>query len=218
MGKDIGMTKTADRRNSFFRYGNEDIILIEQDSKSKLWKMKFTTPEHYVVSREFDRTVGMYANAPDSVVAIGMMEFSDSLIGEEMSIYSVMDMFIDRCFNDSVFDSRTEKAVWLCMDFLHYEQIEEILNVYSSRIVWPSDDDSDFMRKLLLKYEPKSSGPEYRTNLKRFMTDNGISGVFMESDGRMEELMSHEEFADMPCFVAKTGKSNEFCGFKYLQR
>jgi len=212
------MAKNIERNNSFYRYGNEDIILIEQDEKSKLWKIKFTTPNHYVVSREFDRTVGMYANAPDSVVAVGLMEFSDSLLGEEMSIYSVMDRFIDRCFDDSAFNSYTENALWLCLDFLHYEQLEEILNGYSSRIVWPSGEDYDFMQRLLLKYEPKTSGPEYCSMLKRFMTEHKISGVFMCADKRMEELMSHEEFMDIPCFVAKTGKYSDFCGFEYLQR
>ena len=145
--------------NSFYRLGGIEILSMSRDERSGLWKIYLSTPEHYLVSREFDRTVGMYANAPDDVVRQGLMDFSDSIAGGQLSLFKVMDMFIDRCFDESVFDCNTENAVWMCIDYPSYQEVEEMLATYNCRLRWYSKDEEvgDLVDRALFR-TPNGSG------------------------------------------------------------
>ena len=215
------MRKNAEREcaNSFYKYGNEDILGIEQDELSHLWKIKFTTSEHYVVSREFDRSKGLYGNAPDDTVRVALMEFSDTLFGKELSIFDVMDMFIDRCFDESVFDTYTTNAIWLSYDFLHYDEIEDILNTFGSRIVWMDGSEAEQLKSLTYKYTSASKGSLdfYFKQFLDMVANHNVQSVFTRGDGEMIKFMKDTRLKDIPLFKPKVN-ANSSVGFFELAK
>lgn len=206
--------------NSFYRFGNEDILHIEQDALSKLWKIKFTTREHYVVSREFDRSRGMYGGAPDDVIRVALMEYSDMLLGDELSIWSVIDLFIGRCFDDSAFMTEPVNAFWLSMDYLHYDEMEDLNASYGVRIVWPKDDDGPTLRDIILKYSPRSNpnSEALRDRFNELVRRYSVKMVFMKDEGGVAELMRDPDTVQISCFRPEYKSNGDFTGFAYVGR
>lgn len=210
--------------NSFYHLGDIDILTFEQDEKSKLYKIYLSTSEHYVVSREFDKTKGLYANAPEAIIRKGLMDFSASLLGKELSYYDIMDMFIDRCFDDSVFDRYTENAVWMCMDYPSYEEIEEILSTYCCRIKWFDKKDNDFdlmelLNTAIYKTPVTNGKSELAERLMNSFKSNRITSIFMNKDMMVEKFITEKAFENFPIFMAEFSSKNgdELVSFKYLK-
>lgn len=206
--------------NSLYNLGGIEILSMAQDEISGLWKIYLSTPEHYLVSREFDRSVGMYANAPDEIVRQGLMDFSDSLLGEQMSLFKVIDMFIDRCFDERIFDGYTENAIWMCIDYPSYEEMEEILNTYNCRIRWFSDDDAlaELVHKALYKMPSGALKDGLISGLKDEMKANRVTSLFMNRDSMVEKFLMDSEFSEMPVFIGEFSDDGEFMSFSYLKR
>ena len=206
--------------NSFYRLGGIEILSMSRDERSGLWKIYLSTPEHYLVSREFDRTVGMYANAPDDVVRQGLMDFSDSIAGGQLSLFKVMDMFIDRCFDESVFDCNTENAVWMCIDYPSYQEVEEMLATYNCRLRWYSKDEEvgDLVDRALFRTPNGSGRSELASGLSRCFAENRVTTLFMNPDGMVERLLSDAALSEMPVFVGRFADNGDFAGFSYLRR
>ena len=215
----MGKVKDIESVNSFYKYGDEGILLIEQDTLSSLWKIKFTTENHYVVSREFNRSVGLYANAPDEVVLNGLMDFSTTIIGKELSIYDTIDMFIDRCFDESVFGKYTEKALWLSLDYPRYVEVEEILSTYNSRIYWPANDgEMCLMRDVIIRGIEKDGYVTTASEIVDMMKEHKVSSVFVGIDNKMKDYIRKTEFNDIPCFVSTFKGNGDFNGFEYFRK
>ena len=206
--------------NSFYNIGGIEILSLEQDEISKLWKIYLSTAEHYLVSREFDRSVGLYANAPDDVIRQGLMDFSDSLIGKQFSLWKVMDLFIDRCFDESIFDEYTANAVWMSFDYPSYPQFEEIISTYNCRLKW--FDANSYMGNLLSSAMRKTLAGDYKHNLakelKSGFSDNGITTVFMNPDKISQKFISDAEFENVPTFIGDFSENGDFLKFDYMRR
>lgn len=214
------MKKQRNSPNSFYRFGGIEILSLAQDERSKLWKIYFSTPDHYLVSREFDRSVGLYANAPDDVIRQGLMDFSDSLMGSQLSLFKVMDMFIDRCFDENVFYGEVENAVWMCIDYPTYDEVEEIINTYNCRIKWFDGDDSsisDCLKQVLYRMPDGEQRKELIRNLKEEFQAHKITSVFMNRDSMVEKFITDREFTDMPIFMGEFSDDGEFISFNYLR-
>lgn len=211
-------------RNSLYALGGPEILSLSQDDLSGLWKIYLSTPEHYLVSREFDRSVGMYGNAPDDIVRHGLMEFSDELHGAQLSMFKVVDMFIDRCFDESVFGPDTENAVWMCMDFPTYDEVEAVLNVHNSRLRWFSKDDpkagqlAEGVERAVYRTPSGSAKDELVEGLVRGFSENGISSVFMNSDTIVEKFLMDKGFSDLPVFLGQFSDDGDFLSFAYVPR
>lgn len=209
--------------NSFYKLGGIEILSMQQDELSGLWKIYLSTPEHYLVSREFDRSVGMYANAPDNIVRQGLMDFSDSLLGGQLSLFKVMDMFIDRCFDDRAFDGYTENALWMCIDYPTYNEIEDILNTYNCRLRWFEKDDpkngafAELVERALYKTPTGNGKSELVAELKKGFVDNKITSVFMNRDSMVEKFLTDREFSDMPIFMGQFSDDGDFVSFSYMK-
>lgn len=201
-----------EQNNSFYKYGDVDMLSIEQDEVSHLWKIKLMTPTNYVVSREFDRTKGMYANASDEMIRIGLMEFSTSLLGEELAIYFVIDRFIDRCFSDDVFNKYTENAIWLSLEYPSYIQVENILNDYSCRLIFFDENSYEYSiyHDFIFKY--KSNTEEFKNLLK----DKKFKIGYMNSDSKVESQLKSKLYDDFVVFKS-TYKNDEFNGFSIIR-
>jgi len=204
--------------NSFYRYGDIDILSIEQDEESNLWKIKLSTEQNYVVSEEFDRTVGMYGNAPDAVILDGLMGFSESIVGQQMSIFDIMHLFIERCFSDSVFSGYTENAIWTSIEYPRYLEMEEMLNTYNVRLRWFNDESTmgEAMKTALYK-QPVG---EVKTNAIQRINEGiryyKITSAFMHDDKQMERFLSDFSFQNFPIFKAVFKNDGEkFIEFKY---
>lgn len=207
--------------NSFYNYGTISILSIEQDDMSGLWKIKFATPEHYVVSREFDRSVGLLANADDGVVRNALMDFSDSVDGNEFSIYKTMDLFVDRCFSDDAFyGQKPEYAIWLSGNWPTYAMVEEALNGFGYRMLWFADGsdekrvlDTAVLRTFSIEREGRNL-EELAETMKRF----GANAVFVDSDDKVGMRNArHQSFSDMPLFVTEYKVNGAFNTFKYAR-
>ena len=216
-------TKKSDNSaspNSFYRLGGMEILSLQQDEISNLWKIYLSTTDHYLVSREFDRSVGLYANAPDNIVRQGLMDFSDSLIGSQFSMWKTIDLFIDRCFDENAFDGYTENAVWLSFDYPSYSQIEDIIGTYNCRLRW--FDQSSVFGKLLndamVKTLVGDDRMELIDGLKTLFSENKITSVFMNHDTISEKLISDSEFENMPVFMGEFSQNGDFNRFNYLKR
>lgn len=208
--------------NSFYNYGTISILSIEQDETSGLWKIKFATPDHYVVSREFDRSVGILANADDGVVRNALMDFSDSVGGNEFSIYKTMDLFVDRCFSDDAFyGQKPEYAVWLSGNWPTYAMVEEALNGYGYRMLWFADG-SDEKRVLDTAVFRTYSSEREGGNLEALadtMKRYGANAVFVDSDDKVGMRNArHRSFVDMPLFVTEYKANGTFNTFRYTNR
>lgn len=206
--------------NSFYRLGGIEILSMQQDEISKLWKIYLSTTEHYLVSREFDRSVGLYANAPDDIVRQGLMEFSDSLLGCQFSLWKTMDLFIDRCFDNNAFDGYTENAVWMSFDYPSYSQVEDIIGTYNCRLKW--FDQSSELGKLISDATVRTLvGDDKRKlieGLKSGFAENKITSVFMNHDTISERLLSDSDFDDVPVFMGEFSDNGDFIKFNYLKR
>ena len=206
--------------NSFYRLGDIEILSMQQDEISKLWKIYLSTTEHYLVSREFDRSVGLYANAPDNIVRQGLMEFSDSLLGCQFSLWKTMDLFIDRCFDNNAFDGYTENAVWMSFDYPSYSQVEDIIGTYNCRLRW--FDQSSELGKLISDATVKTLvGDDKRElieGLKNGFAENKITSVFMNHDTISEKLISDKDFEGVPVFMGEFSDNGDFIKFNYLKR
>lgn len=206
--------------NSFYRLGGIEILSMQQDEISKLWKIYLSTTEHYLVSREFDRSVGLYANAPDNIVRQGLMEFSDSLLGCEFSLWKTMDLFIDRCFDNNAFDRYTENAVWMSFDYPSYSQVEDIIGTYNCRLRW--FDQSSELGKLIDDATVKTLVGDGKRKLieglKNGFAENNITSVFMNHDTISEKLISDKDFEDLPVFMGEFSDNGDFIKFNYLKR
>lgn len=206
--------------NSFYRLGGIEILSMQQDEISKLWKIYLSTTEHYLVSREFDRSVGLYANAPDNIVRQGLMEFSDSLLGCQFSLWKTIDLFIDRCFDNNAFDGYTENAVWMSFDYPSYSQVEDIIGTYNCRLRW--FDQSSELGKLISDATVKTLvGDDKRElieGLKSGFAENKITSVFMNHDTISEKLISDRDFEDFPVFMGEFSDNGDFIKFNYLKR
>lgn len=206
--------------NSFYRLGGIEILSMQQDEISKLWKIYLSTTEHYLVSREFDRSVGLYANAPDNIVRQGLMEFSDSLLGCQFSLWKTMDLFIDRCFDNNAFDGYTENAVWMSFDYPSYSQVEDIIGTYNCRLKW--FDQSSELGKLISDATVKTLvGDDKRElieGLKSGFAENKITSVFMNHDTISEKLISDRDFENVPVFMGEFSDNGDFIKFNYLKR
>lgn len=221
------MNSKYESENSFYRLGDIDILTFMQDDLSNLWKFYLSADNVYVVSREFDKSHGMYANAPDEVIRRGLMDFSASLIGEKLSLYAIIDMFIDRCFDDNVFDNYTTNALWFSINPPSYEQVEDILSTYSNRILWVDNDISCKYPELgecvyRLLYKTTSACGE-RTKLletlRNEIKSNKISAIYLNKDGIVENLVYDPMFDNIPLFIGEfTQKGSEdiFNSFKYI--
>jgi len=206
--------------NSFYRLGGIEILSMQQDEISKMWKIYLSTTEHYLVSREFDRSVGLYANAPDNIVRQGLMEFSDSLLGCQFSLWKTIDLFIDRCFDNNAFDGYTENAVWMSFDYPSYSQVEDIIGTYNCRLRW--FDQSSELGKLISDATVKTLiGDDKRElieGLKNGFAENKITSVFMNHDTISEKLISDKDFEDVPVFIGEFSDNGDFLKFNYLKR
>ena len=206
--------------NSFYRLGGMEILSMQQDEISKLWKIYLSTTEHYLVSREFDRSVGLYANAPDNIVRQGLMEFSDSLLGCQFSLWKTMDLFIDRCFDNNAFDKYTENAVWMSFDYPSYSQVEDIIGTYNCRLKW--FDQSSELGKLISDATVKTLVGDYKRELieglKSGFAENKITSIFMNHDTISEKLISDSDFEDVPVFMGEFSDNGDFIKFNYLKR
>ena len=209
--------------NSFYRLGGIEILSMQKDETSGLWKIYLSTPEHYLVSREFDRSVGIYANAPDDIVRQGLMDFSDSILGGQLSLFRIIDMFIDRCFDESAFDGYTENALWMCIDYPSYDEVEEILNTYNCRLRWFTKDDkkngyfAEVVEKVLYKTPTDGGKSELISELKRGFSENNITSVFMNRDGIVEKFLMDREFSEMPIFMGQFSDDGDFISFSYVK-
>lgn len=206
--------------NSFYHLGGIEILSMQQDEISKLWKIYLSTTEHYLVSREFDRSVGLYANAPDNIVRQGLMEFSDSLLGCQFSLWKTMDLFIDRCFDNNVFDGYTENAVWMSFDYPSYSQVEDIIGTYNCRLKW-FDQSSEFGKLISDATVKTLVGDDKRKlieGLKNGFAENKITSVFMNHDTISEKLISDRDFEDIPVFMGEFSDNEDFIKFNYLKR
>lgn len=217
------MKKSSKREqspNSLYRLGGMEILSIEQDEISKLWKIYLSTPEHYLVSREFDRSVGMYANAPDDIVRKGLMDFSESILGKELSLWKIIDMFIDRCFDERVFVNDTENAVWMSIDYPSYEEVEDILMTYNSRIRWfdQTSDIGELMNIAMFKTLAGDGKRKLAEGLSKSFSENNISLVFMNPDDISSKIMTEGEFSEIPLFVGEFSEDGDFVRFKYVKR
>lgn len=209
--------------NSFYNLGGIEILSISQDETSGLWKIYLSTPEHYLVSREFDRGVGMYANAPDDVVRQGLMDFSESILGNQLSLFKIIDMFIDRCFDESAFNRDTENAIWMCIDIPSYSEVEEALNVYNCRLRWfsKSDDNSGLgenIDRILYKTPTGEAKSVVVDELKQGIESNGISSIFMNDDQIVKKFFDCDDFSDIPIYIGEFSDSGEFNRFVYFKR
>ncbi len=210
--------KSANGTNSFFRFGDSRILSIEQDELSNLWKIKLSTEDNYVVSEEFDRTKGMYGNAPDAVVLEGLMGFSASITGQQMSVFDIMHLFIDRCFSDSVFPSVVENAVWMSMEYPQYDEVEEMLNTFNARLRWfPKDYPiGDAIDAAVYRQPNGESKSRTVQNLLEGMRVYKITSVFMHDDGQVERFLSDSALQSVPVFKAVYKNGNgRFLEFKY---
>lgn len=210
---------SAEGTNSFYRFGDSRILSIEQDELSKLWKVKLSTDSVYVVSEEFDRTKGMYANAPDAVVLEGLMGFSESIAGKVMSVFDVMHLFIERCFSDSAFSDYTENAIWLSMEYPQYAEVEEMLNTFNARLKWfpkeyPIGEAIDDIVYKQPSGEMKSRDVQ---NLLEGMRVYRVTSVFMHDDSQVERFFGDSALQSVPVFksVFKNGGNGRFLEFRY---
>lgn len=206
--------------NSFYRLGGIEILSMQQDEISKLWKIYLSTTEHYLVSREFDRSVGLYANAPDDIVRQGLMEFSDSLLGCQFSLWKTIDLFIDRCFDNNAFDGYTENAVWMSFDYPSYSQVEDIIGTYNCRLKW-FDQSSELGKHIsdaTVKTLVGDNKRELIEGLKSGFAENKITSVFMNHDTISEKLLSDSDFDDVPVFMGEFSDNGDFIKFNYLKR
>ena len=210
----------AAHQNSFYRLGGIEILSIQQDEISKMWKIYLSTTEHYLISREFDRTKGLYANAPDIAIRQGMMDFSDSLIGSQFSMWKTMDLFIDRCFDENAFDKYTEKAVWMSFEQPSYAQIEEIIGTYNCRIKWfdATTEMGRMMNDATVKTLVGDDRRRLVDGLREGFAENRITSVFMNHDTISEKLISDKGFEDIPVFIADFSDGGEFLKFDYMRR
>jgi len=207
-------------KNSFFRFGGMEILSMEQDAYSFLWKIKLAADKHYVVSKEFDRTKGLYANAPDDVVRTGLMEFSNSLVGSEMSIYDVMTAFIERCFDDSAFGKYTANAAWMCMDFPHYDEIEDMLANFDTRIIWDYGPSKymDALNSLIGRYLKPEDERKYIGNLIESFEERKIGAIFMNNDQKCERIIRENgEFENVCLFKASYDNAGNFKCFQFTK-
>lgn len=221
------MNSKYESENSFYRLGDIDILTFMQDDLSNLWKFYLSTDNIYVVSKEFDKSHGMYANAPDEVIRRGLMDFSASLIGEPLSVFAIMDLFIDRCFNDNVFDKYTTDAIWFSIEPPSYEQMEDILSTYSNRILWVDNgiackypELGEYVYRLLYK-TPSACGERTRLldGLRKEINNNKISAIYLNKDGIVETLVYDKLLDNIPIFIGEfTTKNGEemFESFKYI--
>lgn len=214
------MKKQTQSPNSLYRFGGIEILSISQDELSKLWKIYVSTPDHYLVSREFDRCRGLYANAPDDVVRQGLMDFSETLFGEQMSLWDIVDLFISRCFDDSVFNSYTENAVWMSIDYPSYTEVEEIFGTYSCRLKWfAADTDAGELINTALFRSPV--GDERRRlvdGVKKHLETNNIVTVFMNHDNVSEKFLADSAFENLPVFIGEFSEDGDFEKFSYMKR
>lgn len=204
--------------NSFYALGGVDILSIEQDERSGLWKIKLSTETNYVVSEEFDRTKGMYANAPDAVVLDGLMGFSETIVGKGMSVFDVMHLFIERCFSESAFSKYTENAIWMSIEYPQYVEVEEMLSTFNVRLRWfPKDYPIGEALDMILFRQPNG---EARSNAIQTLLEGirvyRITSAFMHDDKEMERFLADSAFHDFPVFKAvfKNGGSR-FSEFKF---
>lgn len=206
--------------NSFYRLGGIEILSMQQDEISKLWKIYLSTTEHYLVSREFDRSVGLYANAPDDIVRQGLMEFSDSLLGCQFSLWKTIDLFIDRCFDNNAFDGYTENAVWMSFDYPSYSQVEDIIGTYNCRLKWfdQSSELGKYISDATVKTLVGDNKRELIEGLKSGFAENKITSVFMNHDTISEKLLSDSDFDDVPVFMGEFSDNGDFIKFNYLKR
>lgn len=216
------MAKNLDeeRNNSFFNYGGIEILSIEQDDISKLWKIKFMTQNNYVVSREFDRTKGLYANASDDVIRCALMDFSYTILGEELAIYFVIDRFIDRCFSDEVFSKYTENCIWLSFEPPSYDEVETILSDYNARILWFNSDTDDYhqYQDFVTKQYSPSSAEEKTKEFYDTIVKHDIKLGFMRPDKDTEEKLRNETFSDFIILKSSFSRDGEFKGFVFFRR
>lgn len=219
-------TGVADSRangtNSFYRFGDSRILSIEQDSLSKLWKIKLSTDERYIVSEEFDRTVGLYANAPDPVVLEGLMGFSETIVGKQMSIFDVMHLFVERCFSESAFQGCTENAIWMSMEYPQYVEVEEILGMFNARLRWFSKGFpiGDAIDAAIYRQPSGETRNRAIQDLLEGMRVYRISSVFMHDDRQAERFIGDPSFQSVPVFksVYKGGNGGKFLEFRYWRR
>lgn len=211
MGSKTENGATSMNANSFYRYGNETMLSVEKDSRNETYKIKLATPDHYVVSKEFDRTVGLYANAPDEVICTGMMNFSDTLVGAEFSIYDTMSCFIDRVFDNAVFGPYDENAIWLSTDYPTYEDVETIHGEFGFRLMWfpPNHPLSEPMHDFKFKMPNGSGKTDGANTLLRQLGQLGVTAGFIGNDKCIEKFMQTLSFEDMrfSCFKARYGKN-----------
>lgn len=211
-------TNNTENGNSFYRFGGPEILSIEQDELSNLWKIKLSTEVNYVVSEEFDRTKGLYANAPDTVVLDGLMGFSESLLGQRMSVFDVMHMFIERCFDDNVFSSYTENAIWMSMEYPQYIEVEEMLSTYNARLRWFSTDYpmGEVINNIIFKQPNGEAKNRAIQNLLEGIRVYKITSAFMHDDKQMETFLNDSAFQNFPIFKAIFKNNGEkFLEFKY---
>lgn len=206
--------------NSLYRLGGIEILSLQQDEISNLWKIYLSTQEHYLVSREFDRSVGLYANANDDLIRQGLMEFSDSISGMELSLWKVIDLFIDRCFDENAFDGYTENAIWLSFDYPTYLQVENIIGMHNYRLRWFNEDT--YIGELIKKATTKTLvGDDKRRlieDIKSCMSENKITAIFMNHDPISEKLVTDIDFDDFPVFIGDFSDDGDFLKFDYLNR
>ena len=214
-------TKKEESLNSFYRFGGIEMLEFTQDEKSLLWKIRFSTPEHYVVSREFDKTKGLFADFPTEVIRRGLMEFSDNLYGPELSIFDVMDLYIDGYFDERMVAPDTQYAVWMSYDPPTLDEISEIYATYSSRLKWfdLSTAVGSALHDVIFKDNLGSNGSALVASLAKGLKDAGITAMFMNPDKRMEKIVRSEAFADIPLFMAKfSTDGQDFREFSYVNR
>jgi hypothetical protein len=215
-----GKSKKEQNSNSFYRLGGIEILSIQQKEDSGLWKIYLSTTDHYLVSREFDRRIGLYGNAPDDIIRRGLMDFSDSLICKQFSLWKTMDLFIDRCFDDAIFDGYTENGIWMSIDHPSYLQVEDIIGTYNCRLKW-FPDDSDMGEMLNAAMFKTLAGDDRRRlveGIKQGFVENGISSVFLNHDIVSEKILSDREFENMPVFIGEFSDGGDFRKFNYMRR
>jgi hypothetical protein len=216
----VSSVNELNKTNSFYRFGGIEILNIEQDAKSFLYKIKLATPEHYVVSREFDRSVGMFGNAPDDIVRNALMDFSDTITGNAFSIYAIMDMFIDRCFSEAAFyGSMPEKALWLSSTFPTYEMAEELLNGFGYRLVWFDNESEqhDIVDTAIYRTYSIESDNDNLKKLSNVMSANKITAIAIDSDDNLSNrLVQSNAFSDFSVFKTTYRSNGVFNSFQYV--
>lgn len=216
----VASVNELNKSNSFYRFGGIEILNIEQDDRSLLYKIKLATPEHYVVSREFDRTVGMFGNAPDDIIRNALMNFSETITGNEFSIYAIMDMFIERCFSELAFYGITpEKSLWLSSTYPTYEMAEELLNGFGYRLTWFADDTQqhDIVDTAIYRTYSIENDNNNLKNLSDMMVENKISALVIDSEDNLSNRLSQSNvFTDFSIFKTTYRSNGNFNSFQYV--